>query len=491
MRPVFRFLSDGLVHEIRDEALRVLEKVGVLVDHEEARALLLDAGCRQNTQTGRITIPASLVERALSSAPSTIELFDRQGKLVVRLGRDPSVFNPGSAALTVLDWNTQHQRKAETQDVIAVARLTESLEYLALQSTAVIPSDVPPGIADRYRLGVALIFGSKPVVTGTFREDGFDPMRQMLLALRGSEEELRRKPLAIFDCCPSPPLKWSHLTCQALLDCARAGIPAELVSMPLCGATAPVTLVGSLVQHTAETLSGIVIHQLASPGAPIIYGGSPAATDLRTGTTPMGAIETMMMDAAYNEIGRSFGLPTHAYMGLTDAKLLDAQAGAEAALGAVLAALSGVSVVSGPGMMDFESCFSLEKLVIDNEFCGMALRAARGIEKRDEELAADLYGDLTRGDLFLTSDVTLRWFREELFFPSPVIDRDGYERWAQKGRSSAAERAHARVQQLLNAPPNPAQPAQVEQILSVLREENRRAGGGVLPLERVVREMQG
>ena len=119
--------------------------------------------------------------------------------------------------------------------------------------------------------------------------------------------------------------------------------------MPLSGFMAPVTLVGSLVQHTAETLSGVVISQLASPGAPALYGGSPAIFDIRYETTPMGAVETMMIDCAYSEIGKHLGLPTQAYIGLSDAKQLDAQAGLETSMGATLAALAGINSVSGPG----------------------------------------------------------------------------------------------------------------------------------------------
>ncbi len=233
-------------------------------------------------------------------------------------------------------------------------------------------------IADRYRLYLALLFGTKPVVTGTFRVDGFAPMREMLAAIAGGPEQLRAKPNAIFDCCPSPPLKWSDLTAQALIDCARSGIVAELISMPLTGATAPVTLAGAVTQHCAECLSGVVIHQLAHPGAPIIYGGSPACFDMRKGTTPMGAVETMMIDGAYAEIGKHLGLPTQAYMGLSDAKTVDFQAGMESAMGVTIAALSGINNVSGPGMLDFESCQSLEKLVLDHEICGSVLRLARG-----------------------------------------------------------------------------------------------------------------
>jgi trimethylamine--corrinoid protein Co-methyltransferase len=269
---------------------------------------------------------------------------------------------------------------------------------------------------------------------------------------------------------------------QSLLECARSGLPAELISMPLFGATAPATLAGALVQHTAENLSGVVIHQLAGPGSPIIYGGSPAVFDMRHGTTAMGAMETAMVIAAYAQIGRFLALPTHGYLGQSDAKLVDAQAGLESSLGAITAALAGVNVVSGAGMLEFESCQSLEKLVIDDEICGMALRLIRGIEARGEPLAEDLLGDLAQGDHFLTSPTTLRWLREEIVFPSAVIDRQSRERWQAGGGSSAAGRAHKRVRDLLaRHQPQPLAGDVRRQLVEIMTADAKRHGMDRLP----------
>src|SRR4030066_1722302 len=164
-------------------------------------------------------------------------------------------------------------------------------------------------------------------------------MLDMLALFAGSREALREKPQAVFDVCPSPPLIWSNFGAQNLIVLARVGIPAQMVSMPLAGATAPVTLVGSVVQHAAECLSGIAIHQLANPGAPIVWGGAPAIFDMRKGTTPMGAIESAMIDIAYTQTGKYLGLPTHTYLGASDAKIVDAQSGMERGISVVLAAL--------------------------------------------------------------------------------------------------------------------------------------------------------
>jgi len=288
-RPLLEIINNSKVERILEEAYNVLEKVGVLIENQEALQLLESAGAKVDRNNQKAYFSKSFIEKCVKSAPNSISVFDRDGKPALQLEGNNIHFDPGSAALTILDWETQRQRKPVTRDLINFSRLTHYLGNIAAQSTGIVSSDVPQEIGDRYRLFIALQNSTKPVVTGTFALDAFDSMKAMLVAVRGSAENLRNKPLAIFDCCPSPPLKWSNLTCQNLIDCAKAGIPAELVSMPLTGATSPGTIAGAVVQHAAESLSGVIIHQLAHAGSPIIWGGSPAAFDMRQGTTTMGA----------------------------------------------------------------------------------------------------------------------------------------------------------------------------------------------------------
>jgi len=221
------------------------------------------------------------------------------------------------------------------------------------------------------------------------------------------------------------------------------------VSMPLAGATAMVTLAGAVVQHTAECLSGVTICQLAKEGAPIVWGGSPAAFDMREGTTPMGAVGTWMIDCAYTQVGKALSLPTHAYLGMSDAKIIDAQCGLESAGGAIMAALAGVNMVSGAGMLDFESCQSYEKLVIDAEIIGMAKRLIAGVEARDEPIALTLMRKLGHRADYLAQTHTRKWFSKEQYIPSAVIDRGSLDGWKRKGAKTALERATDRVNQLL------------------------------------------
>jgi trimethylamine--corrinoid protein Co-methyltransferase len=172
---------------------------------------------------------------------------------------------------------------------------------------------------------------------------------------------------------------------------------------------------------------------------------------MRTGTTPMGAIETIMIDCAYAQVGKSLGLPTHAYLGMSDAKIVDAQCGFESGIGAALGALAGVNMMSGPGMLNFESCFSLEKLVIDAEIVGMAKRLVAGVAERESPLAVDLIRQVGHAGNFLATEHTRQWFRQELFIPSPVVDRDFRSTWAGKGSRDAVQRAHERAESLIAA----------------------------------------
>ncbi len=449
IRPTLKLLADDTIRRILDEAYQLLEDPGVRVHSDRALALLDGAGAKIDRQ-GRVAhIPPDVTRRALETVPGSFHLYNTAGEPAVHYGGDDVHFDPGSAAIEILDHGSPHSRQPVTADLIAATRLGEVLPAIDAVSTCLVCADVPEAIGDLYRLFLVLLNARKPVVTGAFAVETWSVMHEMLVAVRGSADALREKPLAVFDVCPSPPLLWSTITCENLIDCAVNGIPAELVSMPLTGATGPVTLAGAVVQHAAESLSGIVIHQLAGPGAPIVWGGSPAAFDMRTGTTPMGAVETMMIDMAYSEVGKSLGLPTHAYMGMSDAKVVDAQCGFESGIGTVLAALAGVNMVSGAGMLDFESCFSLEKLVIDAELIGMARRLLAGVAPRGATLALDVLRAVGHGGNFLEHPSTRQWFREEMTMPSPVVDRDFRREWEGKGALSAADRAHRQVEALL------------------------------------------
>ncbi len=483
MRPVLKLLGDDLVRRIVDEARTILGRLGVEIHNPRVLALLGDHGARIDAARSRAFLGGDLVDRALDAAPRSFKLFDVHGRQTHDFAGANIYFTPGSAAIHVLDGETGQIRPPTTVDCIRHFQVVSQLPYIAAASTAIIPADAPERLSDSLRLHLSLLYCEKPVVTGAFSIESFGLMRDLQLAVRGDADRLRERPLTVFSCCPTSPLKWSEVTSQNLVDCARSFIPVELIAMPLSGFMAPVTLVGTLIQHTAETLSGVVISQLAQPGAPLLYGGSPAAFDVRCETTPMGAVETQMIDCAYNEIGKSFGLPTQAYIGLSDAKALDAQAGLETSMGATLAALSGINSVSGPGMLDFESCQSLEKLVVDHEICGAALRLARGVEPRDDFPSLPLFEELLREKHLLIARHTRRLLKEEHFFPGPVINRANLARWRAEGGLTLRQRAAREVSRLLASYQPSTLAASVKNDLRTLMQSEARRFEWSLPPE--------
>jgi len=475
MQPKLELLTPELIARVLDEAFQLMLKPGIKVQSVEARQLLADAGAHVDGEV--VKIPERAVRKALESVPSTFYLYDRHGKPVVTYGGEAVHFDPGSSGVHILDPETLEHKPSYTPDLVRVVKVVEMLPQYDAQSTAVVCNEVPKVVGDLYRLYIVLLYSDKPIVTGSFSIETLPAMFDMLAIFAGDKKGLAERPQAVFDTCPSPPLIWSEFGAGNLIKLARARVPAEIVSMPLAGAAAPVTLLGSVVQHAAECLSGIVIHQMANPSAPIVWGGAPAIFDMRKGTTPMGAVETAMIDAAYAQVGKSLSLPTHTYLGASDTKIVDAQAGLESGISALIGALAGINMISGAGMLDFLACISPEKLVVDAEAIGMAHRLLDGIQVRTETLATALFEGINfKGD-FLKQKVTRELFPKEQYLPSAVIDRDSIRGWQAAGSLDTFARAKVRTAQLLGEYRRPQRAVEQEKELRALVESLARQAG--------------
>jgi len=203
---------------------------------------------------------------------------------------------------------------------------------------------------------------------------------------------------------------------------------------------------------------------------------------MRWGTTPMGAVETAMITAGYAQIGKHLGLPTHAYLGASDAKIVDAQAGLESGVSAVLGALASINMISGAGMLDFLACFSVEKLVVDAEAIALAQRLLQGLQPRTATLATATFAQVgLRGD-FLKLKETRQLFRLEQMLPSPVIDRGSLRAWQEGGCRDTLARAQARLPELLASYQRPElSPAVQGELYAIVEGEARRLGLERLP----------
>jgi len=475
LQPKLELLTYDLIARILDEAFQLMQNPGIKVQSEEAHDLLIHAGATAEGDV--VTIPEKIVRKALDTVPAEFHLYDRSGNPKVHYGGDSVHFDPGSSGVHILDPETLEHKPSITPDLVRLVKVVEMLPQYDAQSTAIVCNEVPKAIGDLYRLYIVLLFSQKPIVTGSFSLQTLGTMIDMLAIFSGNRQALADKPQAVFDVCPSPPLIWSDFGGGNLIELARAYIPAELISMPLAGAAAPVTLLGSIVQHAAESLSGIAIHQLADPGAPIVWGGAPAIFDMRRGTTPMGAIETAMIDAAYAQVGKSLNLPTHAYLGASDAKIVDAQAGLESGVTALVGALAGINMISGAGMLDFLACQSPEKLVVDAEGIAMAQRLLAGIEVRTETLATALFEGINFKSDFLKQKVTRELFSKEQYLPSAVIDRESHRGWQAAGSLDTFARAKIRTRELLSAYKRPSYAPEQERELRTMVENLARTAG--------------
>lgn len=452
MRPTLKVIDDALIVRILDEAKRVLAEIGIEVRGPELRQRLLDHGLKTDKKGERILFPPDVVEQAIATTPRSFALYSRDGRPHAELGGDNVHFVPASSGLKILDHRTGETRLANSTDFVEYVRVTDGLQNIAYLATAFSTNDdIEAQVSDAWRLYLCLTNSCKPVVSGAFTEHGVGRMAEMMQLFRHDKADLIARPLSIFTITATGMFRYSEDSCQNLLDCVEWGIPVEVVPVTLMGLIAPVTLVGATVFHTADVLAGITMAQIIKPGAPVLFGGAPAAFHMRAATSPMLAIEALKLDVAYVEVAKYLGLPTQAYMALSDSKFLDAQAGAETFGSALLAAIAGINSVSGPGMLDYVLTFSLPKLIFDDDLCGQALHFVREMTVLEDLPVVDLVRELMNEQHLITAEHTMKYWPEQLYLPNPVIDRLNRENWTRAGGKRLEERATAAVDERLAA----------------------------------------
>ncbi len=451
MRPTIQILEPGQITAVLDEAKRIMAEVGMDIRGAKMRQRLIDAGLPTDTN-GRVLFPRDVVDRAIETAPKSFTLYDRDGKPHAEIGGWNVHFIPGSSGLKIMDHRTGETRLANSTDFVEYARLCDGLAHIPYLATAFSTNkDIEPQVSDAWRLYMVLTTTKKPVVSGAFGEHGVPRMAEMMQLFRRDRAGLVAKPMSIFTITATGNFRFGEDSCQNLLDCVEAGIPVEIVPVTLMGLIAPVTLIGACVFHCVDVLTGITMAQLVKPGAPVLFGGAPATFHMRAASAPMAAIEAQRLNVAYVAIAKSIGLPTQAYMALSDGKFLDAQAGAETMTSAMLAALAGVNSVSGPGMLDFVLTFSLPKLVFDNEVCGQCLNFVRETQVLEDIPARSLVDEVRANDHLITSPHTLKYWPQELYLTDPVIDRENRETWVKGGSMELEARAKEQVEKRLAA----------------------------------------
>jgi len=454
-------MSDELIGKVLDEAKHIMAETGMEIRGEAMRQRMLDHGLKTDESGKRVLFANDVVDAAIASTPKSFTLFDRDGEAYTEIGGYNVHYVPGSSGLKIQDHRTGETRLSNSTDFIEYARICDGLEHIAYLATAFSTNkDIESQVSDAWRLYMTLTTSKKPVVTGAFSEHGVPRMVEMQQMFRSDREELIAKPMSIFTITATGNFRYGEDSCQNMLDCVEAGIPVEIVPVTLMGLIAPVTLVGALVFHCVDVLTGLTMAQIVRPGAPVIFGGAPATFHMKAASSPMAAIEAQHLNVAYVAIAKSLGLPTQAYMALSDGKFLDAQGGGETFSSALLAALAGVNSVSGPGMLDFVLTFSLPKLVFDNEVCGQCLHFVKELQPQGDLPTDELVARLMRDDHLITAPHTLEHWPQELYLTDPVIDRANRETWEETGSLSLYDRACQQVEErLANYTPIDTDPA--------------------------------
>lgn len=451
MRPTIQILDPDLISKILTEAKQILAELGIEVRGKQLRTRLLEHGLKTDS-AGRVLFPPAVVDRALASTPPEFTLYTREGEPYTELGGDRVHFVPGSSGLSVLDHRTNAVRLANSTDFVEYIRLCDGLEHIAYPATAFSTNnDIEANVSDAWRLYMVLTNTRKPVVSGAFTEHGVPRMAEMMQLFRHDRAGLIARPMSIFTITATGNFRYSEDSCQNLLDCVEAGIPIEVVPVTIMGLIAPVTQFRATVFHVADVLAGLVMAQIVKPGAPVLFGGAPAAFHMKVATSPMMAIEAMRLDMMYLAVARHLGLPTQTYMAFSESKLLDAQAGAETFGSALLAALAGANSVSGPGMLDYLLVFSLPKLVFDNEVCGQALHFIREMKPPEDFPTLDLARQLLADAHLLTAPHTIQHWQKELYLPGMVYDRLNRDTWSKAGAWTLEQRAADEVEKRLAA----------------------------------------
>jgi trimethylamine--corrinoid protein Co-methyltransferase len=413
--PLYEPLSADEVSAVDDAALRVLEQVGVDVGNSTAAAIYRRAGARVDGT--RVRLPRALVDEYVALAPQQVTLCGRDPKHDLRLFDTQVHVGTGGAALDVIDLYTGQRRPAALRDIAQIALLVDNLQNIHFYLRPCEPRDIPLPLADVNKYFAAITHTTKHVIGSVNSLQGLAEVVDLAGLVAGGEDEYRSRPFLSFICCwMISPLRLDTLTTELMLEVVRRRLPVVLSTAPMAGATAPYTLAGALVQTHAELLSGITLAQIASPGAPVIYGAVPSAANMRDGGYCCGAIEFGMLNAAVTQVARARRLPIYNSAGLTESKVPDIQAGYEKAFSVLQTVLAaGNFIHHSAGMLESMRTISYVQYVIDDEILGMALRAARGIEVNEETLGVESILRTGPGGNYLTDDLTLKYLRSERF----------------------------------------------------------------------------
>jgi len=303
-------LTEDEMEEIHLATMEVLEKTGVFVEDEQALEAFASGGAHVDKHKKMVTLPSYVVEDAIRSAPSKFIACGRVPKDDVVLESNRTSFANFGEGIMIFDPYTREHRETVKQDLANVAKIIDYLDCIDVYERAMLSHDVPQMVSPLHNAEASLSNTTKHHFLGPASGYNGERVVEMLEAIVGGREQLRKRPLLTFVTCPISPLKLVRDCCEVTMVAARSGIAVNIISVALAGATAPVTPAGTLVTHNAEVLASITLNQLTQKGAPVIYGCSTTGMDLRLGTASVGTPEMAMINAAVARLAQFYSLPS-------------------------------------------------------------------------------------------------------------------------------------------------------------------------------------
>ncbi|MFO7761313.1 MAG: trimethylamine methyltransferase family protein [Desulfobia sp.] len=466
--PKFQVLSEDQIERIYFAALDVLGNTGARFHNKEVLEILKNSDAVV-TDESLVRFPASLVEMALKSHPRTVSVTGRTGKHNIKLHKDEVTFGTGSDMPFVYDKESGKRRKASYQDIKNAGQIVDYLPNFDFFMSHGIVQDVPnEQTYDRHQYMAMLESCTKPYIITAVDGDGLHDQWKMTTKLR-DEEELRLNPMFIVYIEPSSPLTNSETALEKLLYCAEKSIPCMYTPCPSGGATAPATMAGLLVQTLAECLMGSVVSYLKKPGMPLIIGGVITILDMSTAAYSYGAPELSLCQAGFTDISKWLGLPMFSTGGCSDSKALDEQAAIEMSTNLYYAFLSGANLVHDVGYMDSGLTASLDSLVMCDEIIGMIKQIGKGINTEEEYMALQLIDKVGPGGEYLTSDHTLKHYKE--WFQPRLQDRSDYDTWEREGKKIMIDRIRQERERILSQHiPDPIDENVLKELKKIIEE---------------------
>jgi trimethylamine--corrinoid protein Co-methyltransferase len=430
-------LDEAGCAEVHAATIEVLEKTGVEVQHERALALLERAGAR--VEGTRVRIPAGLVDDALAAAPRSVPLTSRSGAGGLTLEAGPVYYGTGSDCLYLLGPGARDRRPVSLADVEELAALQEQLPNIDFVMSMAHPHELPAGFAPVAQFAAMLRGTSKPLIMVPELAADLDLFSEMAAVCGGMDS------WAVY-AMPTPPLVHGEHSAARLVRCAELGIPMVYATALLQGATAPASRAGCLLLTNAEMLSGLLITQLAQPGAPFVYGVAQGSMNPRTAHVLYSNPEAMAVQQASADLAGYYGLPTFGYGGCSDSLMLDEQWAFEAGMTLLTAAQAGVTLLHDIGYVASGTAGAFESVTVMNELVGWVKAYLDGVTIDAAALAVDEIAAVGPGGTHLARKYTRKHVRD--YVMPQLISQDQYDGWAAAGGSSLLERTAQKTTEL-------------------------------------------